>query len=134
MILDAEMKAQLAQYLEMLEGDIRIKLSVGADKISEDMTTLVEEIASMSSKISIEHTVLDRTPSFSINRGEEDSGVTFAGIPLGHEFTSLVLALLQVSGRAPRVDEKVAEQVKNLEGEYKFETYVSLSCQVCPEV
>ena len=134
MILDAEMKAQLAQYLEMLEGDIRIKLSVGSDKISEDMTTLVEEIASMSSKISIEHTVLDRTPSFSINRGEEDSGVTFAGIPLGHEFTSLVLALLQVSGRAPRVDEKVAEQVKNLEGEYKFETYVSLSCQVCPEV
>src|SRR5699024_3242663 len=74
------------------------------------------------------------TPSFSINRGTEETGVTFAGLPLGHEFTSLVLALLQVSGRAPKIDEAVAEQVKNLEGTYHFDTYVSLTCQVCPEV
>src|SRR5690606_13936631 len=91
-------------------------------------------LASLSSKITIEHTVLKRTPSFSINCGKEETGVTFAGLPLGHEFTSLVLALLQVSGRAPKIDEAVAEQVKNLEGTYHFDTYVRLTCQVCPEV
>src|SRR5699024_2432103 len=83
---------------------------VGNDKASEDMTSLVDELASLSSKITIEHTVLNRTPSFSINRGTEETGVTFAGLPLGHEFTSLVLALLQVSGRAPKIDEAVAER------------------------
>src|SRR5699024_1646231 len=68
------------------------------------------------------------------NRGQEETGVAFAGLPLGHEFTSLVLALLQVSGRAPKIDEAVAEQVRKLDGNYHFDTYVSLTCQVCPEV
>lgn len=134
MILDAEMKAQLAQYLEMLEGDVLLKVSTGSDKVSQDMLALVDEIAALSTKITIEHTVLEKTPSFSVNRVGEETGITFAGIPLGHEFTSLVLALLQVSGRPPRVDEEIMEQVKNLEGEYRFESYISLSCQVCPDV
>src|SRR5690606_39100139 len=77
---------------------------------------------------------LERTPSFSVNRVGEDTGVTFAGIPLGHEFTSFVLALLQVSGRAPKVDQKFIDQIKNIEGEYHFESYISLSCQNCPDV
>src|SRR5690625_293470 len=88
----------------------------------------------MSYNIKVEETKLERTPSFSVNRPDEDTGITFAGVPLGEEFTSLVLALLQVSGRTPKVDEKVIEQIKNLEGEYHFETYVSLSCQNCPVV
>lgn len=134
MILDAEMKAQLTQYLEMLEGNVVIKLSTGEDDTSRDMIKLADELAALSSQILIEHTVLDRTPSFSVNRVNEDTGVTFAGIPLGHEFTSLVLALLQVSGRAPRVDEKIIEQIKGIEGEYHFDSYISLSCQVCPDV
>lgn len=134
MILDGDMKAQLAQYLELMEGEVRIKLSTGSDKVSSDMIKLVDELASMTDKIIVEHTVLERTPCFSINRPDEDTGVAFAGVPLGHEFTSLVLALLQVSGRTPKIDEKVAEQVKSLEGEYHFETYVSLTCQVCPDV
>lgn len=134
MILDADMQAQLKQYMELLEDEITLKLSVGEDKASEDIASLAEELAALSPKISIEHTVLERTPSFSINRGSEDTGVSFAGVPLGHEFTSLVLALLQVSGRAPKIDEDVAEQVRKLEGTYHFDTYVSLTCQVCPEV
>lgn len=133
-LLDKDIKAQLAQYLEMMEGDVLLKISAGTDKVSNEMIALVEELASMSSHIKVEKAELERTPSFSVNRVGEETGVTFAGIPLGHEFTSLVLALLQVSGRAPRVDEKVIEQVKNLEGEYHFESYISLSCQNCPEV
>lgn len=134
MILNEEMIAQLKQYFEMLEGDIVIKISTGDDDVSRDMNKLVNELAALTSRIVIEHTVLERTPSFSVNRVDEDTGITFAGIPLGHEFTSLVLALLQVSGRAPRLDEKLVEQVKNLDESYHFDSYISLSCQVCPEV
>ena len=134
MLLDADIKAQLAQYLELLEGDILLKVSAGSDETSRDMLDLVDELATMSSHIKVEHAELERTPSFSVNRIGEDTGVTFAGIPLGHEFTSLILALLQVSGRAPKVDESVLEQVKNLKGEYHFESYISLSCHNCPDV
>lgn len=133
-MLDADIKAQLAQYLELLESDVLLRVSAGEDKVSREMTGLVDELATMSSRIKVELTELERTPSFSVNRIGEDTGVTFAGIPLGHEFTSLVLALLQVSGRAPKVDDKMIEQVKNIEGEYRFESYISLSCQNCPEV
>lgn len=134
MMLDADIKAQLAQYLELLEGDVLLKVSVGDDEVSKDMMTFVQELADMSPRIKIEKAKLERTPSFSVNRINEDTGIVFAGIPLGQEFTSLVLALLQVSGRPPKVDEKVIEQVKKLEGEYHFESYISLSCHNCPEV
>ncbi|MBT2638736.1 alkyl hydroperoxide reductase subunit F [Bacillus sp. ISL-39] len=134
MLLDAEIKAQLAQYLQMMEGDVLLKVSAGSDDVSRDMLALVDELATMSSHIKVEHAELERTPSFSVNRPGEDTGVTFAGIPLGHEFTSLVLALLQVSGRAPKVDQKVIDQVKAIKDEYRFETYVSLSCHNCPDV
>src|SRR5699024_10544726 len=133
-MLNEDIKAQLAQYLKMMEGDILLKVSTGSDQVSRDMMALVDELSTMSSNIKVEHTVLERTPSFSVNRIGEDTGITFAGIPLGHEFTSLVLALLQVSGRNPKVDQKVIDQVKSLEGEFHFETYVSLSCQNCPDV
>jgi alkyl hydroperoxide reductase subunit F len=134
MILDTEIREQLAQYLTLMEGDVLIKLSTGADEVSKEMTALVEELVSMSSRIKVEEAVLIRTPSFSINRPGEDTGIVFAGVPLGHEFTSLVLALLQVSGRAPKVEQGVLDQVKRIKGDYRFETYISLSCHNCPEV
>ncbi|TCS93864.1 alkyl hydroperoxide reductase subunit F [Hazenella coriacea] len=134
MILDADIKAQLAQYLQLMEGDVLLKVSVGSDKVSQDMLALVNELSAMSSNIKVENTKLQRTPSFSVNRIGEDTGVTFAGIPLGHEFTSLVLALLQVSGRAPKVDQQVIDQVKSIKGEHHFESYISLSCNNCPDV
>ncbi|KIL49269.1 alkyl hydroperoxide reductase subunit F [Jeotgalibacillus soli] len=134
MILDADIKAQLAQYLQMMEGEILLKVSTGSDDVSRDMLALVDELATMSPKIKVENAQLQRTPSFSVNRIGEDTGVVFAGIPLGHEFTSLVLALLQVSGRAPKVDQSVLDQVKSIKGEYHFESYISLSCHNCPDV
>jgi NADH-dependent peroxiredoxin subunit F len=134
MLLDAEIKAQLAQYLQLLEGDVLLKVSAGTDEVSRDMLTLVDELATMSSRIKLENTTLERTPSFSVNRIGEDTGITFAGVPLGHEFTSLVLALLQVSGRAPKVDQKVIDQIKKIKGEFHFESYISLSCHNCPDV
>ncbi|MFD3259558.1 alkyl hydroperoxide reductase subunit F [Paenibacillus lentus] len=134
MKLDADIKQQLEQYLQLMEGDVLLKVSAGTDSVSNDMLDLVNELSSMSDRITVEHTQLPRTPSFSVNRVGEDTGVTFAGVPLGHEFTSLVLALLQVSGRAPKVEQSVIDQIKSIKGEYHFETYVSLSCHNCPDV
>ena len=134
MLLDNEIKGQLNQYLQMMEGDVVLKVSTGSDEVSRDMLALVDELATMSSHIKVETTELERTPSFSVNRVGEDTGITFAGIPLGHEFTSLVLALLQVSGRAPKVDQKVMDQIKAIKGDYHFESYISLTCHNCPDV
>ncbi|MEK5176609.1 alkyl hydroperoxide reductase subunit F [Heyndrickxia sp. FSL W8-0496] len=134
MILDADIKAQLNQYLQLLENDVLLKVSAGSDKLSNDILSLVDELATMSPKIKIEKTTLAKTPSFSVNRIDEDTGIAFAGIPLGHEFTSFVLALLQVSGRTPKIDQSLIDRVKGIEGEYHFETYVSLSCHNCPDV
>ena len=126
MALDAQIKQQLEQYLALMEGNVVIKVSAGDNA---EMTNLVNEIASMSNKITVEQTTLARTPSFQI--GER---VTFAGVPMGHEFTSLIMALLQVSGRKPKVDDKIIDQIKNIRGEYNFTTYISLSCHNCPDV
>lgn len=134
MLLDQDIKAQLSQYLQLMEGDVLIKLSAGSDNVSSDMIALVDEIVSMTPRITVVKTELPRTPSFSIHRPGEERGITFAGIPLGHEFTSLVLALLQVSGRTPKVEPKIIEQIKTLTGKYHFETYVSLTCHNCPVV
>ncbi len=133
-MLDTDIREQLSEYLKLMEGEVLIKVSTGSDELSKEMNALLEDLGAMTPKIRIEAAKLSRTPSFSINRIGEDTGVTFAGIPLGHEFTSLVLALLQVSGRAPRVDQVVIDQIRQLRKEYHFETYISLSCHNCPEV
>lgn len=134
MILEKEIKDQLIEYLKLMEGNVVIKLSTGSDEASSNMAGLIDELASISTKIQIEKAKLLRTPSFSINRVGEETGITFAGIPLGHEFTSLVLALLQVSGRPPKLEEKTINAIKNIKGKYNFESYISLTCHNCPEV
>lgn len=134
MALDANIKSQLQQYLGMLEGDIVLKLSAGDDAVSIETRDLVNEIAAMSPRITVENAQLPRTPSFEVNNKNGTSGVTFAGVPLGHEFTSLVLALLQVSGRKPKIDDSLIETIKNIKGEFHFETYISLTCHNCPDV
>ncbi|MDA7025124.1 alkyl hydroperoxide reductase subunit F [Bacillus sp. CLL-7-23] len=134
MVLEANIKNQLNQYMQLIENEMILKVSAGEDNTSREMLALVEELASMSTKITVEKTRLNRTPSFSVTRAGAETGVTFAGVPLGHEFTSLVLALLQVSGRAPKVDQKVIEQIKNISGDYHFESYISLTCHNCPDV
>ncbi len=133
-MLDAEIKQQLAEYLNLLEGDIQITIQKGTDEASNEMQMLLDEIAAMSSRIHLEIGELKRTPSFEVNRPNQKSGIAFAGVPLGHEFTSLILALLQVSGRAPKVSEEMVKRIQAIKGPLNFETYVSLSCHNCPDV
>jgi NADH-dependent peroxiredoxin subunit F len=135
-IVDANLKNQLKSYLEKLVNPIEIVASVDAGTKSREMLALLNQIAELSDKITLRESQEggERTPSFAIERPGVPMGIRFAGIPLGHEFTSLVLALLQVGGHPPKVDAERIEQIRNLEGEFRFESYISLSCQNCPEV
>jgi len=134
-MLDATLKKQLQAYLEKVVQPIELVASLDDSPKAREMEELLREVAALSDKITV-RTDGDnaRKPSFAINRVGTDVGVHFAGIPLGHEFSSLVLALLQVGGHPIKFDEAVIEQIKNLDGDYVFETFISLSCHNCPEV
>ncbi|GAB2491508.1 alkyl hydroperoxide reductase subunit F [Arenimonas alkanexedens] len=134
-MLDANLKAQLATYLEKLQLPIQLRASLDDSEASGELSSLLEEIATLSDKISYARTDDDaRRPSFEIVRVGTDTAVRFAGIPMGHEFTSLVLALLQVGGHPSRESQELLAQIAALEGEFNFESYFSLSCQNCPDV
>ncbi len=134
-MLDANLKAQLHAYLEKVTQPFEIVASLDNGAKSTELKSLLEEIAGMSDKITLRTDGDDaRKPSFSLNRINGDISLRFAGIPMGHEFTSLVLALLQVGGHPSKLGQDVIEQIANLEGEFNFETYFSLSCQNCPDV
>ena len=135
-MLDATLKTQLKAYLEKVVRPIDIVASLDDSEKSREMEELLGEIVLLSDKISlIERRDADaHTPSFALNSPGHDIHLRFAGLPMGHEFTSLVLALLQVGGHPSRTAQDVIEQIKGLDGEYKFETYFSLSCQNCPDV
>jgi len=132
-MLDADLKAQLAAYMEKLQQPIELVASLDDSDKSRELGELLRDIASTSDRISIRDGDDPRKPSFAIVRAGTDVQVRFAGIPMGHEFTSLVLALLQVGGHPVKIDEELADQVRDLEGEFVFETYMSLSCQSCPD-
>ncbi|GAA0418888.1 alkyl hydroperoxide reductase subunit F [Massilia aurea] len=133
-MLDATLKKQLQAYLEKVVQPIELVASLDDSPKAREMDELLREIAELSNKITVRQEANERTPSFAINRVGTDIGVRFAGIPLGHEFTSLVLALLHVGGHTIKLEQAVIDQIAALDGDYVFETYISLSCHNCPEV
>jgi alkyl hydroperoxide reductase subunit F len=135
-MLDAQLKAQLASYLERISQPVEIVASLDDTPASAEMQALLKDIAEASPLMKVSETRggSHRTPSFSVNRPGETGGPRFAGLPMGHEFTSLVLALLQVGGYPPKVDEAVLRQIRELDGDFEFEIYVSLTCHNCPDV
>ncbi len=134
-MLDDTLKAQLQQYLGMLRQPITLIASLDASETGVEMRSLLETIASLSDKVTLDTTGNDaRKPSFVIARAGETTGVRFAGLPLGHEFTSLVLALLWTGGHPPKVEADVIESIKALDGDFRFEVYMSLTCHNCPDV
>ena len=134
-MLDANLKAQLKSYLERVTQPIEIVASLDDGAKSQEMLALLQDVTSLTTLITLKSDGDDaRKPSFSINRPGADISLRFAGIPMGHEFTSLVLALLQVGGHPSKASVEVIEQIRALKGEFSFETYFSLSCQNCPDV
>ncbi|MBK6789977.1 MAG: alkyl hydroperoxide reductase subunit F [Betaproteobacteria bacterium] len=134
-MLDANLKTQLKAYLERVTQPIELVASLDERPASQEMRELLQDIAGLSDKIALRLDGQDeRRPSFSISRAGHDMGVRFAAIPMGHEFTSLVLALLQAGGHPPKVEADVIAQIRALEGDFVFETYMSLTCHNCPDV
>jgi alkyl hydroperoxide reductase subunit F len=134
-MLDDTLQAQLKGYLERVIQPFEIVASLDDSDSAREMHTLLQQIGALSDKITLKTNGTDvRKPSFALNRVGEAARVRFAAIPLGHEFTSLVLALLQVGGHPPKIGDELIEQIKALDGEYRFETYMSLTCHNCPDV
>ena len=134
-MLDANLKSQLKGYLERITHPIQLIASLDEGAKSREMAELLEEIAALSDKIVYVRRDDDaRRPSFVIRRTGSDVEVRFAGLPMGHEFNSLVLALLQVGGHPSKTAQDLIEQVQALDGDFAFETYFSLTCQNCPDV
>jgi alkyl hydroperoxide reductase subunit F len=134
-MLDDALKAQLQQYLGMLRQPICLIASLDDSETGKDMGKLLNTIVGLSDKVTLDTSGTDaRKPSFVVAREGEAQGVRFAGLPLGHEFTSLVLALLWTGGHPPKVEQDVIDSIKSLDGDFNFEVYMSLSCHNCPDV
>ena len=136
MALDITIRNQLQDYMARLVSPIKLLANVDESASSQEMLGMLEEVTSLSEKITLnkETDVSKRIPSFEVNREIDATGITFAGIPSGHEFTSFVLALLQAGGHPLKLDAEKIEQIKNIQGKFHFETYISLSCHNCPDV
>lgn len=138
-MLDAAIKGQLTAYLEKLQAPIELVASLDLGEKnqakSQEMLSLLEEITTLSDKVSLrQNGDALLTPSFSVGAQGSSARIQFAGIPMGHEFTSLVLALLHSGGHPPKVDAKTIEQIKAIDTPFHFEVFVSLSCHNCPDV
>ena len=134
-MLDATIKTQLKAYLERLQQPIELIATLDDSDKAQEVRTLLDDIAELSAKVSVRNDGSDsRKPSFAVTRPGETPRIGFAGIPMGHEFTSLVLALLQTGGYPPKVEPEVIEQIKAIPGQFHFETFISLSCHNCPDV
>jgi NADH-dependent peroxiredoxin subunit F len=134
-MLDTNLKAQLGAYLERVKLPFEITASLDDSAAAQEMHGLLQDIVSLSDKITLKTDGTDaRKPSFALNRIGEAPRIRFAAIPMGHEFTSLVLALLQVGGHPPKIEAELIEQIRNLDSDFRFETYMSLTCHNCPDV
>ena len=134
-MLDATIKTQLKAYLERLQQPIELIATLDDSDKAQEVRSLLDDIATASHKVSVRNDGSDtRKPSFAVTRPGETPRIGFAGIPMGHEFTSLVLALLQTGGHPPKVEPEVIEQIKAIPGKFHFETFISLSCHNCPDV
>ncbi|MBV8664973.1 MAG: alkyl hydroperoxide reductase subunit F [Burkholderiaceae bacterium] len=134
-MLDANLKSQLQIYLEKIVQPIELVASLDDSAKAREIAELLHEIASLSDKVSVrEDGKASRRPSFGVARAGEAARIHFAGIPMGHEFTSLILALLQTGGHPPKAEAEIIAQIQAIEGELRFEIFVSLSCHNCPDV
>ncbi len=135
-MLDANLQTQLKAYLERVTRPIHITAHADDGAKSQEMMELLNTLVTLTDKITLDvrRDGQGRVPSFDLDSPGQNIGLTFAGLPMGHEFTSFVLALLQVGGHPSKEAAELLEQIRDLKGEYRFETYFSLSCQNCPDV
>lgn len=134
-MLDNNIKTQLKAYFEKIVQPIVLTASLDDSTVSNDMLTLLQEVAEQSDKITLQtNGSAKKVPSFTVGLAGEEARITFAGLPMGHEMTSFILAILQASGYPPKVEAEIIERIRQMSGKLKFETFISLSCHNCPDV
>jgi len=135
-MLDEGIKSQLREHFAKITQPVEIAMALDDGEKSRELRALLEDVAALSDRFTLveRRDGGERVPSFALNRPGEQLGLRFSGIPMGHEFTSLVLALLQVGGHPSKLAAETIAQVRALPGRYRFETFVSLTCQNCPDV
>ncbi|MFC5937881.1 alkyl hydroperoxide reductase subunit F [Corynebacterium choanae] len=133
-MLSEALQQQVQSLTKLIKRPVVLQASLGDDDRSAKMRTLLEEVAAVSSAITVEEVADERTPSFAVTTPEAEISIRFAGLPMGHEFESFMLALVQVGGHPPKLDDEVKAAIQSLDGTYNFVTYMSLTCQNCPEV
>ncbi|TEW47842.1 alkyl hydroperoxide reductase subunit F [Psychromonas algicola] len=135
-MLDQNMKTQLKAYLENLKTEVQLVVSLDDSETANKLQTLANDIASLHDKVTVveDQSASARKPIMQVINPVNNTAIGFAGLPMGHEFTSLVLALLHSGGHPMKIEADVIEQIRNLEGDFNFEVFISLSCQNCPDV
>lgn len=143
-MLDAKIKSELEHYMSHLKSPVELVVFLDESKEAKELKNLVDELTGLSPNIKATkapnitategNSGSEKTPCLLVRSVAKGTEIRFAGVPMGHEFTSLVLALLHSGGHPIKVNEDLIKQVRELEGEYQFETYISLSCQTCPDV
>ena len=134
-MLDSNIKSQLKTYFERIVQPIVLTASLNDSPAAGEMLELLNEVAEQSDKITIKTDGnATNKPSFTVSKAGEAARITFAGLPMGHEMTSFILAILQVSGYPPKVEDEVIAQIKGITQKLKFQTFISLSCHNCPDV
>ncbi|SNX29177.1 alkyl hydroperoxide reductase subunit F [Polynucleobacter meluiroseus] len=134
-MLDNNIKAQLKGYFERIVAPITLIASLDDSPKAAEMLELLNEVAEQSDKITVQTDgQSSHVPSFTVGKTGEAARITFSGIPMGHEMTSFILAILQASGYPPKVEEEVIKQIQGLQGKLHFQTFISLSCHNCPDV
>ena len=134
-MLDNNIKTQLKAYFEKIVSPITLTASLDDSEASAQMRELLNEVAEQSNKITVETNGNDKhLPSFTVGKTGEVARIHFAGLPMGHEMTSFILAILQASGYPPKVEEAILARIRKLDGKFRFQTFISLSCHNCPDV
>lgn len=135
-MLDQNLQQQLTVLLGQIPGRVELQLTLDNGNESSELENLATDLARLSDKVRVlpEPGIAQRRPTLDILSPERGTRISFAGVPSGHEFTSLVLALLHSGGHPPKLEPEMQQQIRNLPGDYNFEVYVSLSCQTCPDV
>lgn len=135
-MLDPALQAALAEHLKLLQTEVVLRPCLDDSAISSQVRDLLEDLSAASPLVRLGPPAeLDHTPSFAITTSDAAPvALRFSGLPLGHEFTSLVLALLHVGGHPPKVSNELLERISTFTVPLHFETYFSQSCQNCPDV
>jgi len=134
-MLDTNIKTQLKTYFEKIVSPIVLTALLDDSAKSVEMLELLNEVAEQSDKISVSTAGQStNVPSFTVGKAGDVARITFSGLPMGHEMTSFILAILQASGYPPKVEQDIIEQIRGLDTKMRFQTFISLSCHNCPDV